>query len=151
MGGYRLQEQTTRQYVEDLKGKCPQKLWTMLQFSMQHKITYWLRTCTPEETEEIAEHADKCIMEAVEVATGVEFDMDRTTTERLRLPARMKGGEIKSATDTRRPAFLGALVDILPRCIDKKAENGEEMPGYYSEQVTREIGRGTYDQEGHNN
>ena len=39
-----------------------------------------------------------------------------------------------------RPAFLGALLDILPRCTDKKAEDGEEMPGYYSEQLTRAIG-----------
>jgi hypothetical protein len=38
---------------------------------------------------------------------------------------------IKSAADTRRPAVLGALLDILPRCIDRKADNGEEMPGYY--------------------
>ena len=94
----------------------------------------------------MAEHVDnKCIMEAVEAATRVEFDMDKTATERLRLPARMKGGGIKSATDTRRPAFLGAVLDILPRCIDRKAENGEEMPGYYSEQLTWEIGRGAYD------
>jgi hypothetical protein len=144
-------EQTTRQYVEDLEAKYPQELWTMLQFSLQHRITYWLRTCTPEETEEMAEHVDKCIMEAVEAATGVEFDMVRTATERLRLPARMKGGGVKSATDTRRPAILGALLDILPRYIDRKAENGEEMPGHYSEQLTREIGRGAYDQEGHKN
>ena len=43
----------------------------------------------------MAEHVDKCIMEAVEAATGVEFDMDRTATERLRLPARMKGGGVR--------------------------------------------------------
>ena len=40
-------EQATRQYVEDLEEKYPQELWTMLQFSLQHMITYWLRTCTP--------------------------------------------------------------------------------------------------------
>ncbi len=49
----------------------------MLQFSLKHKITYWMRTCTPKETEEMAEHVDKCILEAVESATGVDFDMDR--------------------------------------------------------------------------
>ena len=81
----------------------------MLQFSLQHRITYWLRTCTPEETEEMAEHVDKCIMEAAEAATWVEFGMDIAATERLRLPARMKGAGIKSAVDTRRPAFWGAL------------------------------------------
>ena len=43
------------------------------------------------------------------------------------------------------------MLDILPRCIDRKAENGEEMPGYYSEHLIGEIGRGAYDQEGHRN
>jgi hypothetical protein len=64
----------------------------MLQFSPQHKITYWLRTCIPEETEEMATHVDECILKAVEAATSVEFDMDEAALERLRLPARMKGG-----------------------------------------------------------
>jgi len=35
----------------------------MLQFSLQHRITYWLRTCTPSETIEMARHVDCCIME----------------------------------------------------------------------------------------
>ncbi len=99
----------------------------------------------------MTEHVDRCIMEAVEAATGVEFNMDKTAEARLRLPARMKGGGIKSTADTRRPAFLGALLDILPRCVDRKAENGEHMPGYYAEQLTEEIGRGAFDQDGHRN
>ena len=41
----------------------------MHQFSLQHRITYWLRTCTQEETEEMAEHVAMCVMEAVEAAT----------------------------------------------------------------------------------
>ena len=44
----------------------------------------------------------------------------------------MKGGGIKRAADTRKPAFLEALLNILPRCIDMKANNGEEMLRYYS-------------------
>ena len=43
-----------RKYIEDLEEEHPQKLWTLLQYSLQHMITYWLRTCTPEETEEMA-------------------------------------------------------------------------------------------------
>jgi len=33
-------EETTRRYVEDLEEKYPQELWTMLQFSLQHRVTY---------------------------------------------------------------------------------------------------------------
>ena len=48
----------TRQYVEDLEEEYPHELWTMLQFSLQHMIAYWLRTWTPEETEQMADHVD---------------------------------------------------------------------------------------------
>ena len=58
-------KQTTEKYVQDLGDEYPQELWTMLQFSLQHRVTYWLRTCTPEETEEVAVTVDLCIMEAV--------------------------------------------------------------------------------------
>ncbi len=119
--------------MQDLGDEYPQELWTMLQFSLQHRVTYWLRTCTPEETEEMAATVDCCIMEAVQVATGVNFDTTDMARERLRLPARMKGGGIRRTTDTRYPAFLGALLDVLPRPIDRKNDNGEKKVGCYSD------------------
>ncbi len=33
-------ERTTKAYVRDLGDEYPQELWTMLQFSLQHRITY---------------------------------------------------------------------------------------------------------------
>jgi hypothetical protein len=142
-------ERTTRRYVEDLEEKYPQELWTMLRFSLQHRLTYWLRTCTLEETEEMARHVDCCIMEAVHAATGVDFDTEESSRERLRLPTRMKGGGIKRATDTRYPTFLRALLDILPRCIDRRDEHGEAQPIYYSQQPTETFGNRAYDSGGH--
>jgi hypothetical protein len=41
----------TEAYVRDLGDEYPQELWTMLHFSLHHRTTYLLRTCTPEETE----------------------------------------------------------------------------------------------------
>jgi hypothetical protein len=122
-------ENTTRRYVEDLEEQYPHELWTMLQFSLQYSVTYWLRTCKPEETEEMAAHVVCCIMDAVHVAAKVDFDTEETASEKLRLLARMKGGGMKRATDTIYPAFLGALLDILPRCIDRKDDHGETHPG----------------------
>jgi hypothetical protein len=63
----------TRQYVEDLEDRYPHELWTMKPFSLHHMITCWLLTCTPEETEEMAEHVVWWIMKAVQAATGVDF------------------------------------------------------------------------------
>ena len=62
-------EEVTHAYVADLAEEYPQELWTMLQYSLQHRVTYWLRTCTPEETERMAELVDACIVEAVQAAT----------------------------------------------------------------------------------
>ena len=63
----------------------------------------------------------------------------------------MKGGGIKRATDSRYPAFLGALLDILLRCVDRKERNGEITVGTYSDQLTGVVGSGAFDEEGHKN
>jgi hypothetical protein len=39
----------TRQYAEDLEEDHPHELWALLYYSLQYRVTYWLRTCTPEE------------------------------------------------------------------------------------------------------
>ena len=101
---------------------------------------------------EMASHVDCCIMEAVQAATGVNFETEVMAKERLRLPTRMKGGgSIRRATDTRCPAFLRALLDILPRCVDMTETNGEVTKGVYSVQLAAVIGEGTYDEAGHRN
>jgi hypothetical protein len=61
----------------------------------------------------------------------------------------MRGGGIKILKDLRIPAFLGALLDILPRCIDMKEENGEVSKGYYNQHLTTEIREGAYNHDGH--
>jgi hypothetical protein len=101
--------------------------------------------------EEMVTHVDYCIMEVVQAATGVDFDTEETRRERLRLLARIQGGGMKRAMDTRYMAFLGALMDVLPRYIDKMNDHGESLPGYYSQQLTVVIGRGAYDSGGHRN
>jgi hypothetical protein len=81
----------------------------------------------------------------------VNFETEMMAKERLRLPARMKGGGIKRSTDSRYPAFLGALLDILPRCVNRKERNGEATKGTYSDQLTEVVGGGAFDEEGHRN
>ena len=81
----------------------------------------------------------------------MNFETEVMAKERLRLPTRMKGRGIRRATDTRCPAFLGAPLDILPRCVDMMEANGEVTKGVYSEQLTAVIGEGAYDEAGHRN
>jgi hypothetical protein len=90
-------------------------------------------------------------MEAVQAATGVHFDGEEAAREKLRIPTRMKGGGIGRATETRYPSFLGALLDILPRCIDRTEDNCECIPRYYTQQLTEALGEGAYASDGHRN
>jgi hypothetical protein len=85
------------------------------------------------------------------IGWGACFKTKKMAKERLRLPTRMKGGDVKRATDKRYPAFLGALLDVLPRLIDRKDDNGEVTVGVYTRQMTHIIGEGAYDAEGHMN
>ena len=61
----------------------------------------------------------------------------------------MKGGGIKRAAETWYPTFLGALLDILPRCVDRKENNGKITRGIYSDQLTEVMGEGAFDEDGH--
>jgi hypothetical protein len=81
----------------------------------------------------------------------VEFDAEVMAKERLQVPARMKGGGIKRALEVRYPTFLGALLDVLPRCVDMKDKNGEIVKGNYSDQLTEVIGEDTVNEAGNRN
>jgi uncharacterized protein YeaO (DUF488 family) len=74
----------TRRYAEDLEEEHPQEMWALLHYSMQHRVTYWLRTCAPEETKDMAELVDAAIMEAVHAASGIDFDAGAVARDRLR-------------------------------------------------------------------
>ena len=100
----------------------------MLQFSLQHRIMYWLRTCTHEELAEMAGRVDCCIMEAVQAATVVELDTEVMAKERLRLQARMKGGGIKRATDVKYLTFLGGGLTGFYGINRGGASTGTECP-----------------------
>ena len=145
-------DELSAMYVESLADEYPQELWSMIYYSLQHKITYWLRNMTPDETAQLAEAVDASVLRAVQAATAAEFLGDNVAQTRLQLPARCKGGGVKKAWDLRRPAFVGALLDILPKCIDRvdpNADEGTVIRGAYHTQLKDAIGEGAYDPLGH--
>ena len=85
--------------------------------------------------EEMASLVNARISEAMEAATCIDFEDKEMAEERLRLPTRMKGEGIKKQMDLRRPAVLGALRDILPRCMSITESNGEAQMGYILRQA----------------
>ncbi len=46
-------------------------------------VTYWLMTCTPDETEEMTELVDAAILEVVHAATVIDFDAEEMAMDRL--------------------------------------------------------------------
>jgi hypothetical protein len=102
-------------YATDLEEDHPQEMRTMLHYSLQHKITYWVRISTPEESEEMAEMVEGRLLKAAERATGVNLGTDKLAHRRLGIQARLKGGELKSLMELRHPTFFGAILDMLSR------------------------------------
>ena len=94
---------------------------------------------------------DATILKAIHAATGIRFDEEKVPKDKLRLPGRLKCGGVMSMVDLRNPAFLGAILDVLPRCIDRTGPSGEKTRGVYNATLTEVIGEGAYDQEGHRN
>ena len=139
---------TIRLYQRDW-GLRPHELWTMTYYSLQHRITYWLRNLTPDETEEFARHFDAAILECAETATNNRFDPDTLPHDRLFLPTRLKGAGLRRADKLRRPAFVGALLDVLPAFIDRVDPEDGSVPGLYHEQLKDLIQEGAYDEGGH--
>ena len=58
---------------------------------------------------EMGGHVDYCIMEEVQAATGVDFETKVMAKERLRLPARMKGGRDKMSHGHQVPSVPGGF------------------------------------------
>ena len=79
----------------DLQDEHPLEPWTMLQYSLHHKVTYWLRTSAPDETKYMAEMVEGALLEAAERAIRIDFGSEEMARRRLHIPARLKGGGIK--------------------------------------------------------
>ena len=114
-------------------------------------ITYWLRTCTPTETKEMAKMVEGALLEVAEQTTEIDFGTEELARERPSIPTMLKGRGLRKPTVLRAPAFVGAIFDILTRCIDRKDETGELTKGVYAKQLSGVIGEGAYDMTAHRN
>jgi hypothetical protein len=93
----------------------------------------------------MAKAVEGALLEATERAKRIDFGSEEMTRLRLHIPARLTGGGIKSISELRHPTFVGAILDILPRCIDTRDEKGETTKGIYTKQLRDIIGEGAFD------
>ena len=75
----------------------------------------------------MVEIVDGAILEAAEMATRIDFGAEELAKQRLNIPARRKGGGLRNPADLRATAYVGAILDILPRCIGKEETGNSSM------------------------
>ncbi len=93
----------------------------------------------------MAEIVEGALMEAAERAKGVDFGADELAYKRLGILTRLKGGGIRSLRDLRQQASLGAILDMLPRCIDNKDDEGGTIKDIYTRHLGDIIGEGAFE------
>jgi hypothetical protein len=70
------------------------------------------------------------LLEAAKMTTTwVDFGSEDLARQRLHIPARLKGGWIRNISDLHQQTFVGAILDILPSCIDIANEKREIIKG----------------------
>jgi hypothetical protein len=95
------------------------------------------------------EMVEGALRETSEQATGIDFGSEDLARMRLHIPARLKGGGIRGTSALRTPAFVGAILDIPPICIDMKDKNGDMIKGVHTAKLGDAIGMGAFDRDGY--
>jgi len=107
-------------------------------------MQYWARHCYPWDFRSHAAHFDEAILEVVELSLGSDALADPLLLRRLRLPARMYGGGMRSTQDVSSAAFVGTLCRSVPFLIDRADEQWNIRPGFLP-QLHTVLGHGAFD------
>ena len=118
--------------------------WCALYYCSAHQWDYWMQHALPCDSRVHSAAIDAALLDAAKCATGVEFAGDEHSRRRLRLPARSKGGGVRSHVETTDAAFCGAVNQSIPRLIDHKDEAGEVVVGFFPSLVSV-LGAGSFD------
>ena len=86
-------------------------LWVLTVVCFQFMGDYWLRHIRPDFTEEFAASVDEGVNALFKMCAGINTDdWSNFARERMRLPIKMKGCELRDSRDRRFGQFLGAMV-----------------------------------------
>lgn len=105
---------------------------------------YWVQHCYPADVAPIAAYIDSKLVEVVSVCGGRSLLEDSLARARLRLPARMFGGGIRSLADVAPAAFVATACRALPSMLDRTTEAGTVMPGFLP-QLSSLLGADSFD------
>jgi hypothetical protein len=131
-------------YAQKLHLLDPALLWCFAQLSLQHRSTYWLRNMPPAQVGEYCAIVDAALLRTAASALGFQPQEGSLALRRLRLPASLKGGGLRSAAATSPAAYLGALGEVLPTFVDHFGREGASIPGVYHHQLGDVIGEASF-------
>ena len=131
-------------YAQKLHLLDPALLWCFAQLSLQHRPIYWLRNMPPAEVVEYCAIVDKALLRTASSALGFQLPEGSLAQRRLRLPASLKGGGLRSAAATSPAAYLGALGELLPSFVNHYGREGESVPGVYHQHLGGVIGEASF-------
>ena len=113
-------------------------------YGLNSLFHHWVRHCLPEDVLEAACQVDSAVLRVARACHGDAVTTDPYAAARLRLPARMYGGGLRSAADVAPAAFLGALCQTIPRMLPRTSADGDVCPGFMPQLVDL-LGPGSFD------
>ena len=124
-----------------LRDRHLQALWSVTYHCIQTKFQYWAQHCPPTVVQNAAAKFDAAILEVAATCIGNNIRQDPLTLRRLRLPARMYGGGLRSVVDTTPAAFIGTICRTVPFFADRIVD-GRLVRGFMPV-LTRALGGAT--------
>ena len=115
---------------QKLQDRHLQSLYTVAYYCLSHKFDHWAQHCYPEDVRAAARHVDAALLDTVRACIGPCVEQDALAVRRLRLPARMFGGGMRSVEDLLPAAHLGMLCKVLPCFMDSTMADGVHVPGF---------------------
>ena len=132
-----------RLYVTKLHLR-PALLWCMLQHSLQHRPMFFLRNMPPRQVDVYCRTVDAAMHRSAEAALALALPRDSLAGRRLYLPARERGGGLRSAASIAAAAYLSAFGEVLPTFVDHRNPEGDFVPGVYHSQLGAIIGQASF-------
>ena len=129
-----------------LRGRHLQALWAVMYHCLQSKFHYWVQHCPPAVVQPAAHRFDQALLDVAQICVSTGIASDPIALRRLRLPARMYGGGLRSVEDVAPAAFMATICRAVPLMADR-IEDNRRLAGFVPA-LTQALG--VAENEGHN-
>ena len=128
---------------DKLRSTHLQSLYSVLFYALAPLFHFWIQHCYPCDCLAAATRVDSSLL-AVADHCVPGLTADSIALRRLRLPARMYGGGIRSLVDVSHAAFVGAFCRSVPLMLDRHDVHGCLQSGFMPA-LAPMLGNGSFD------